>query len=89
MSADIIGTIYTWPDGYEEEPVAEQGWFVIVETSDMVPALSSYVDNRRPLPRVWAGDDPFNPEYTVLLKFNTEQEATTLLTTLGLIVNEE
>jgi len=69
MSVDAIGPLYN-DDG---EPLT--GWHVNV-TPDMVTAeLEPFVVTPSRLRRVWAGDDPVEPEITVALRFADEAEA--------------
>lgn len=67
---DVIGILY---DG--ETPLP--GWHINTtpEVMNQKPELEAFRVEPHPLLRVWAGDDPVNPVYTVPLRFTDEAEA--------------
>lgn len=83
---DIIGPLYDpgqyGADGKEiSPPVLLPGWHVNITTADMTPELEPFVVEPSPLRRVWAGDDPVKPKWTVALRFKDEAEAAKVLQT--------
>lgn len=84
MTHDIIGPLYN-PGQYDAEgneispPVLLPGWHVNITPDDLTPELEPYVVTPSALRRVWAGDDPVNPQWTVALRFTDEAEAATVL----------
>lgn len=69
---DIIGSLY------DEEGAQLPGFHVNI-VAPCPPELEAYRVDPSPLRRVWAGDDPENPQWTVPLRFADETEALTLL----------
>ena len=75
IEVDVIGALYDLSD--PKVPVRLWGFHVNV-TPEMVaanPSLSSAVMPVTTLRRVWSGDDPANPQFTVPLRFNGEAAA--------------
>lgn len=84
MTHDIIGPLYD-PGQHDAEgeeispPVLLDGWHVNITTADLTPALEPFVVTPGILRRVFAGDDPENPQWTVALRFADEAEAISAL----------
>jgi len=83
IETDVIGVLYHDPDPANPDapPVAYPGWRVNITTQGLAmrPDLAAYVVTPSRLRRVWAGDDPTDPEVTVALSFASEAEAQTAL----------
>ena len=71
---DIIGPIY---DG----ATLLEGWHVNTTEAGLAtnPDLVAFVVTPRQLRRVWAGDDPLDPDLTVALRFDSEAQARAVL----------
>lgn len=75
----MLGELFTHrphkPDGSLDEPVA--GVFMILDSDTAAvhgALLEAYLVDP-PFPRVWAGDDPNNPQWTVCANFPDEATA--------------
>ena len=79
MSIDVIGPLYAPPSEEGGEPILLPGYHVNVTPDEMTPELVPFVVTPSLLRRVWAGDDPTNPQWTVALKFADEAEARAVL----------
>lgn len=75
MNLDLNIAIYT----AQGQPVP--GYHVNTTTADLAehPELEPFVVTPSTMRRVWAGDDPENPQWTVALKFEDEAEARKVL----------
>lgn len=78
-SIDIIGTLYSAPADPEAVPEALPGWHANVTPEMVTPDLKPYVVTPSRLRRVWAGDDPVEPQITVALRFADEAEGMAVL----------
>lgn len=76
MSIDIIGTLVninaTDPQNIMITPL--EGYHLNITPDELTPQLQPFVVTPTHLRRVWAGDDPINPQFTVCLKFADEAE---------------
>lgn len=81
MDIDVIGLIFQEVEGEEVELVPEEGWHVNITLKGLeeMPELAEFVVEPSTLRRVWAGDDFRSPAWTVPLKFESEEQAKTLL----------
>lgn len=78
---DVIGTIVEVPaDAQDAVPVSLDGWHVNVTAEQMAERPAWHPFRVRPtrMRRVWAGDDPLNPQMTVALRFADAEEAASL-----------
>ncbi|MDZ4363228.1 hypothetical protein [Brevundimonas sp.] len=78
---DVIGTIAEVPpDAHDAIPVPLDGWHVNVTAERMAarPEWQPFRVLPTRMRRVWAGDDPLNPQMTVALRFADADEAAVL-----------
>lgn len=75
---DVIGLLYDPPAEEGGEPVLLPGFHVNTAPHDLGPLLQHLVAPS-PLRRVWAGDDPAAPAWTVPLRFTDEAQARAVL----------
>ena len=83
LDLNIIIPTYGPPDA-DGNPVVTgyvPGYHVNTTVADLAehPELEQFVVQPSALRRVWAGDDPENPQWTVALKFADEAEARAVL----------
>jgi hypothetical protein len=93
MTPDIIGALYDpaeYNDKGEEVTPAKllPGYHVNITADDMTSELEPYVVEPSPLRRVFSGDDPANPKWTVALKFKNEAEARAVFNGMGETLGE-
>ena len=78
LDLNIIIPTYGPPDQDGIRPVTGYvpGYHVNTTVADLAehPELEPFVVVPSTLRRVWAGDDPENPQWTVALKFESEEE---------------
>lgn len=83
LDLNIIIPAYGPPDQDGIRPVTGYvpGYHVNTTVADLAehPELEPFVVKPSSLRRVWAGDDPDNPQWTVALKFADEAEARAVL----------
>ena len=83
LDLNIIIPTYGPPDQDGVRPVTGYvpGYHVNTTVADLAehPELEPFVVVPSILRRVWAGDDPENPQWTVALKFTDEDEARAVL----------
>ena len=81
MSIDIIGTLSTIDatDPLNPTVTTLSGFHVNITPDELTEALEPFVVVPSKLKRVWAGDGPENPQYTVCLKFADEAEFTAIM----------
>lgn len=78
---DVIGTIAEVPpEALDGVPVPLDGWHVNVSVEQMAahPDWQPFRIMPTRMRRVWAGDDPLNPQMTVALRFADADEAASL-----------
>ena len=78
---DIIGTLYRTQTDPETPPEPLTGWHVNTTEAGLIanPDLVAFVITPSRLRRVWAGDDPVDPDLTVTLRFDSEAQARAVL----------
>ncbi len=81
IELDVIGLLFDPPIVEGSEPVPLAGWHVNTTPAGLAarPELSVYVVTPNHLRRVWAGDDPEAPEWTVALRFPDQEMADSVL----------
>jgi len=79
MSVDLVGVLYQAQIEISPEPLI--GWHVNVTPDEIEahPDLAAYVVTPTRLRRVWAGDDPEAPAWTVALRFPDQETADSVL----------
>lgn len=82
---DLIGDLYRDDATFDADgnmltpPTKLSSWHVNVTEEEMTEALEPFRRDPPMLRRVWAGDDPSEPEITVPLRFADEAEARNVL----------
>jgi hypothetical protein len=81
IELDIIGPIFDPAVTEGGEPIPLDGWHVNTTPEGLAarPDFAPYVVTPSRLRRVWAGDDPVAPTFTVALRFASEAEANEVL----------
>ena len=83
LDLNILIPTYGEPDAEGVRPVTGYipGYHVNTTVADLAehPELEQFVVQPSALRRVWAGDDPENPQWTVALKFDDEAHAKEVL----------
>jgi len=84
IEIDIIGVLYRAPvdpTDPSEILVPYPGWHVNITAEGLAtrPDLEPYVATPSRMRRVWAGDDPEAPEWTVALRFPDQATADSVL----------
>lgn len=84
IETDVIGILYRAPvdpDDLNEVRIPYPGWRVNITAEGLAQRadLAPYVVTPARLRRVWAGDDPADPDVTVALAFESEAEALSVL----------
>lgn len=84
MTIDLIGTLYE-PIVVDEtgvpvgDPVAMAGYHVNITDDELTHEIAPYVVTPTVLSRVFAGDNPFDPKWTIPLRFDDEAQARQIL----------
>ena len=81
LDLNIIIPILSEPDkdGMQTLLGYEPGYHVNIAIQDLTPGLEKFRVFPSQMRRVFAGDDPENPQWTVALKFADEDEARAVL----------
>ena len=83
LDLNIIIPTYGPPDDEGVRPVTGyvEGYHVNTTVADLAehPELEPFVVTPSTMRRVWAGDDPESPQWTVALRFADEAEAIKVL----------
>ena len=81
LDLNIIIPLLSEPDkdGMQTLLGYEPGYHVNIALQDLTPELEAFRVLPRQMRRVFAGDDPENPQWTVALKFADEAEARKVL----------